>query len=906
MTQLPMRTRGAPALYRLLMYLYPASFRARFGAEMLQVAAELRRQHAPDGLRGTVRLWRLLVRDVATSLPRECAMAFRSGTRRDDLAEEPPRRLTSGDRMSILLQDLRYALRALRRAPGFAATVVLSLAIGIGANTLVYSVVDGVVLRPFDFPDPNRLVAVGVRYADDAERRFIESLSPPEYEDIRGGTRTLERFFAFDLGNRTITGGDYAERVFTALVWGDPFSTVGLRPLLGRGFTEAETTSPGSNLAILSHRVWQTRFGSDSGVIGRAVRVNGEPRTVIGVMPPALLLLGTDLWVPMGVAPAVIPRQARQFAIVGRMKAGATVEEVSTDLNTIAGRVARTWEGQHPEYKGWSLAASPWAEVVAAPLRQSALVMLGAVLFVLLLACANISSVMLARASVRQRELAVRYALGARTGRLVRQLLSEGVLLSFMGGAAGVAVATVLMGPALSLFPDQVRSLGMRATLNTRVLLLALAVTVAVGLVTSLAPVWRLARRRVALGLAATGRSITSARGDRRLRQSFTVVQIAIAVVLLAGASVMLRSMASLQRVDPGFDTSRLLTMRLSLSLEQYQRSQIGPFFETLTSRLEAVPGVVRAGAATQFPPGNRFDTRLVTDDAPPPNAPARTVDVTNVTEGLVAALGLRLRAGRVFRAQDRDSAPRVAMLNETAVRRFFPTGNAIGRRVGLAAGNDTLWHEVVGVVSDARNRGLDAPTSAEAFVPVRQQAVAWNNQLFLLIRTRVDPLSALPAVRQVIRAVDAEQPVYAIRTMESAFAQTTAPRRAAALLLTVFGAVALLLAAVGIYGILSYLVSVRTHEIGIRLALGARERAVVALVLRETALLVGSGVGIGLVAVLVLGGTIGRIAFDARANDPATLLVSVTLLVGTALVACWVPLVRATRVAPVEALRDG
>ena len=287
--------------------------------------------------------------------------------------------------MHILLQDLRYAFRSLSRVPGFTLTVMVSLALGIGANTLVYSLVDGLLLRPFPFPDAKRLVAVGVRYAEDDDRRFIESMSPAEYEDIRTSSRTLERFFAFDLGNRNISGSDLAERVFTAFIWGDPFATIGMRPWLGRGFTEDETASGAGNaVAILSHRVWQSRFGSDSSVVGRAIEVNGVPRTVVGIMPPSLLVMGTDLWLPMGVSPTVIPRRARQWAIVARMRDGVSMDQVQVDLSTTAGAVARTWEGTHPEYRQWSLAASRWGDVVSAPVRPAALVMLGTVAFVLL------------------------------------------------------------------------------------------------------------------------------------------------------------------------------------------------------------------------------------------------------------------------------------------------------------------------------------------------------------------------------------------------------------------------------------------------------------------------------------------------------------------------------------------
>lgn len=883
--------------FRLLIALHPREFRERFGEEMCDsVAATLQTGRTRDA---RISDWWFLTRDLLSSIAREHAAARSSHPL---VVDTDSHLLNHGAGMGNLLQDLRYAIRSLTRVPGFTTTVIISLALGIGANTLVYSLVDGLVLRPFPFPEANRLVAVGVRYANSDSRSFIESLSPAEFEDIRGTSRTLDRFFAFDLGNRNISGGDQPERVFTAFIWGDPFATVGLRPHLGRGFTENETTSNESSAAILSHRVWMSRFGADSAIIGKSVQVNGVPRDIIGIMPPSMLIMGTDLWLPMGVSPGVIPRQARQFAILARMRDGTSMTAVQTDLATVAATVARTWEGQHPEYQQWSLAASRWSDVVSAPLRPASLVMMGTVAFVLLLACANIASLMLARASVRQRELSLRAALGARTPRLARQLMTESLLLSLVGGGVGVAIAALLIGPSTGLFPDRVAALGIRPALSPAVLLATLAITVLVGLVTSVAPVWQLARRRGLPGLASAGRT-HGGRGDRRVRQAFTIAQVAFALVLVSGATVMLRSMQRLQSVETGIDAGRLLSMRLSLPQEKYKRADVGPFFESLSERLAALPGVLSAAAATQFPPMNGFDVGIATDDATAGGS-NRMADVTNATEGIAATLGLRLMTGRTFTSTDAEGAPRVAMVNATAATRFLG-GNALGRRIGLVAEKDTVWHDVIGVVSDARNHGLDAPPSPEVFVPVRQQAVAWNNQLFLLVRTQGNPLAVLPAVREAINAIDAQQPVYNVRTVQAAFAQTIAPRRAASILLAAFAGIALLLAAVGIYGILSYLVSARTHEIGVRMALGANERSVVGLVLRETAWLLGIGCAIGAAGVVAMRGVISGIAFEVQATEPLTIVLTLLALAGTALLAGLVPTRRAVRVTPVEALRS-
>lgn len=878
--------------FGFLIRVHPRDFREQFGEEMAHAVAEAR-------ARGSGFSWWFLTRDLLRSAVRE-RFDRRSSPQLPDANDH--HLLTNGTRMGTLLQDIRYAIRSLSRVPGFTMTVIASLALGIGANTLVYSLVDGLVLRPFAFPEAERLVAVGVRYADSDSRSYIESLSPAEFEDIRTTSRTLDRFFAFDLGNRNISGGDQPERAATAFIWGDPFATIGLRPYLGRGFTMEETTSNTSSPAILSHRVWVSRFGADSSIIGKAIQVNGVPKDVIGIMPPTLLLQGTDLWLPMGVSPTVIPRQVRQFAILARLRDGVGMETVQTDLATVASTVARTWEGQHPEYKQWSLAATEWSNVVTAPMRASSLVMLGTVVFVLLLACANIASLMLARATVRQRELSLRAALGARTPRLVRQLMTESLLLSAVGGALGVAIAVVLLDPAATLFPDRLANLGLQPSLSGTVLLGTLAITVAVGLVTSIAPTVQLARTRGLAGLAAAGR-VQGRMGDRRVRQAFTVAQIAFALVLVSGATVMLRSMGRLSDIDTGIASDRLLTMRLSLPQEKYKRADIGPFFESLSQRLSALPDVVSAAAANQYPPMNGFDAGVATDDMSS-SASMQVADVTNATEHIAATLGLRLMTGRTFTSTDAENAPRVAMVNMTAAQRFF-SGNAIGKRLGLVVEDDTVWHDVVGVLSDARNHGLDVATAPEVFVPVRQQAVAWNNQLFLLVRTQGDPLALLPAVREALRSIDAQQPVYAIRTIRAAFADAIAPRRAAAILLATFAGIAMLLAAVGIYGILSYLVSARTHEIGVRIALGANERSVVALVLRETAWLLGIGCAIGAAGVFAMRGLISKVAFEVNATEPVTVVLTLAALGGTAFVAALVPTRRAVRVTPVEALRS-
>ncbi|HEU4630293.1 MAG TPA: ABC transporter permease [Gemmatimonadaceae bacterium] len=904
------------ALYRALLVLaLPHAFRRRFGREMTQCFAAWLRDAAGQGVAAFARAWLAALADLAATGARERLHATRAAlaalAARRAHVRHGARRSPSPDRedaMGTLLQDLRYAVRTLARTPGVVLAVVVSLALGVGANALVYSAVDGIVYHPFAYPDADRLVALGAASPQtEGERSFVEAISPPEYLDLTGESRTLERAMAFDLGNRNISGGDRPERVFTAFVWGDPFATIGLRPALGRGFRPEETTEPGAAVAVVSHRIWQSRFGGDSSLVGRTILMNGRPVTVIGVMPPELLLLGTDLWLPMGVSPQEFPRERRQWTVLARLRDGASLDAANAELATAAARVAAAYGAAQDAYAGWRVQAAPLTEALLGDFRPAAVVLLGTVALVLLIACANIASLLLARATARQRELAVRRALGAGRARLARQLLTESVLLALAGGALGLAVAYGLADPLTSLFPARITDAGVHAAVSGRVVGYTLAVAVLAGLLFGVAPALQGARAEGGAALTAAGVRQTTHAAARRLRRALVVAEMALALVLLAGAGLLARSFARLTAVDPGFDPSHVLTMRLSLPAEKYEFEAIAPFFEQLAERVTALPGVRSAAAATQFPPGNGFDTQVATErDLGTAGAAPRRADVTNATTGFVRTMGYVLKRGRAFDAHDGADAPAVVLLNETAARRFFPDGRAVGQR--LRIGDDSAsarWAEVIGVVGDVRNRGLDAPTAPELFVPVAQQRAQWNSQLFLLVRTTGDPLRALPAVRAAIAELDPDQPVYAIQTLQSAFATSMAQRRIAMLLVTIFAGIALVLAAVGIYGVMSYLVSERTHEIGIRMALGAPRGRVLRLVLRETLALVAVAVVLGLGGALALGRALRSLVFGIGTSDPATLAAVALLLGAVAVAASLLPAGRATRVPPVEALRE-
>jgi putative ABC transport system permease protein len=880
--------------YRWLLRVYPRWFRDRYERELLGAFADSRREARHRGPAGAVRFWLHITSDLAHS-----AVRVHTGGRRTVENLQPRRR-----EMESVLQDVRYAARLLARRPGFAAVAVLSLALGIGGNAAIFGLVDGFVLNPFPYPEPSRVVGIGVTFPRlSSEQSFIEALSPAEFLEIRE-SRTIQRIAAFDLGNRNISGGDRPERVFTGFALTDPFAAFGLLPAQGRGFTSEELAPNGQPAAVISYRLWQSRFGGDPALVGRAVRVNGQPTTVVGIMPPELLVLGVDLWIPWGADPLTLPRNVRQFTLVGRLAPGATLDEANAELAAIAARIARVHGVQYTEYDGWRLTATPWAEALTRDTRPVAFLLVGAVGLVLLIACANLSNLLLARSTSRQRELAVRLALGAGRLRVARHLLTEAALLAVMGAGFGLLLAHAGLRAIVTLVPAQLESLGLRASVNARVIAWTVVFTVGSIVVVALLPVFQTMRTDPHESLKTDARGATAARGPRRLRHALIVVEIALSVMLLAGAGLLVRSFVNLRQVHPGFDPSNVLTMRLTLPQEKYRGQAINEFFQQLIERLEATPGVRAASVASQFPPRGPFTMqfRMLERDSPGSTLPTAMTTVASATH--FRTLGVPLVAGRVFTDRDRAGTSRVVVVNQAFAARYFAGTTPIGQRLSLGSLDRPLPPmEIVGVVGDTRNQGVTAPIAAEIFIPMHQQAV--NNQLFLLVRTSGAPADTLPAVRRVIAAMDPEQPVYAIQTLDDAFASATFQHRLSMILLGVFAIVALSLAAIGIYGVMSYAVSTRTQEIGVRMAVGADRGHVLWLVLGQALRLTLLGLLIGIAAVVAGGGALRRVLFEVRASDPITIAAVAVALGSVALFAAWLPAWRASRIDPVDALRN-
>jgi putative ABC transport system permease protein len=805
--------------------------------------------------------------------------------------------------MHTFLQDVRYAVRQFVRRPGFTAIAVLSLAIGIGGNSLMYGLVDGFVLRPFPYPDPDRLVAIGLTFPRlSSDTTYVETMSPAEYADIRG-SRAFSHLAAFDLGNRNISGGDVPERVFTALLLDDPLPVLGMPPALGRGFTREELGPGGPRVAIISHRLWQSRFGGDPDILKRAVRIGGDSASIVAVMPRGLLLIGTDLWIPWGGDPLQMPRNARQFTALARLAPGVTLQQANTELSAIAGAVDQAERGRFREYEGWRLTATPWASALLQDARPAAFMLVGAVAFVLLIACANLTNLFLARASSRQRELAVRLALGAGRWRLARQLLTESLLLAFAGAAAGLLLAYAGLKTSAAVIPAQLAMLDLSAGINLRLLLWSLALAAASGLLVGILPSLQASRADPHESLKADGRA-GAGRAGGRVRQILIVAEIALSVVLLLGAGLLLRSFLNVQRVDLGFEPKGVLTMRLTLPRERYPGEAAGAFFDRLVERIAALPGVRAVSAASQFPAMlGGLETQFTLETGPRPGTTLPTARITVATPSHFETLRVPLRSGRIFSAADRLDAPPVLVVNQSFAARYLPGRDPIGQRLAVGSPDrDRAFATIVGVVSDFRNDGPARPPRPEIFMPVRQQT-AWN-QLFLLIRGDQAAAQLLAAARAAVVSLDAEQPVYAIQTLEEAIAAGSFQQRVSTILLGAFAAIALLLAAVGIYGVMAYSVTARTQEMGVRLAVGAQRRDVMWLVVGQVLRLSVLGLAIGIGLLLAAGRALTQLLFGVQPADPLTIAAVTVMLGAVALVAAWVPALRASRVNPIEALR--
>jgi putative ABC transport system permease protein len=798
-----------------------------------------------------------------------------------------------------MFNDLRYAFRQLIKSPGFAAVTILTLALGIGACTAIFSVVNAVLLRPLDYPDPSSLVVIRETQLPE----FPEfSVSPPNYLDWEKQTKSYKNLAAYSGSRINLTGDGEPQQLIGVKATAHYFDVYGIKPALGRTFLPEEDAPGKNHVVVLSYPFWQRVFGGAADVVGRSIQLNGEPYTVVGVAP---LDFGSaskvDAWMPMAFKPDETANDARgghYLNVVGRLRTGVTVAQAEAELKVLAAQLA----AQYPDSnKGWGIFMMPLQDYSVRDVRTVLYTLLGAVGCVLLIACANIANLLLARATARHREISIRAALGASRARLVRQLLTESVLLAVCGGLAGMLLARWGLDALLALAPPNLPRMT-DIHLNAGVLVFSLALSVLTGLVFGIAPAWLAARADVNEALKQGSRGSTEGGARGRLRSALVVIEVTLALMLLGGAGLLARSFMQLAHVDPGFIPDDATVLRLSLPAKKYAMpEQQTAFANALLERVKNLPGVQAAGLTHSMPLvsdyvlGFNIEGRPAIDPSDLPNT-----NYYAVTPEYFRAMGIRLVRGRVFTAQDDAKAPRVVVINETMARQHFPNEDPIGKRINITQGPDA-WREIVGIVRDIKQYGVDKATSNQSYEPFAQVPFSSLN---VVIRTSGPSTALLGAIRPTVYAVDKDQPIGTIRPLEEIVADSIARQRFAMTLLTVFSLVALLIAAVGIYGVMAYSVVQRTGEFGIRMALGAQQRDVLRLVLAQGGKLIGLGLIIGLAATLAASRAMGSMLFNTSAQDPLT-LGTITLLLGAvALVACLLPASRATKVNPIEALR--
>jgi putative ABC transport system permease protein len=802
--------------------------------------------------------------------------------------------------VSTIFNDLRHGARILLRSPGFTAVAVAALAIGIGANTAIFSVVNTLLIERLPYGDPERLAVVWEHNIPRDRKNNV--VSPGNFIHWREMNQVFEDIAAVGMTfNVTLTGhGDPVEIPFQYVSAGF-FPVVGVQPAIGRPFT-AEEDRPGSRVAVISDRLWRARLQQDPEVLTRGITLQGVSHSIVGVMPPGFSFLDktVDIWLPVGFPAEARTPRGRWLMTVGKLRSGVTAEQAQRDMTRVASELTTMF----PNFNtGWTARVVPLREQLTGDIRPALFVMLGAVAFVLLIACANVANLLLARATARQRELAVRAALGAGRGRLVRQLLAESVVLAAAGGTAGLALAwwglQVLRAVVAERLPIQRLEM---VGIDGPVLAFTMGATLLSGILFGLIPAFTASGASLNESLKEGGRTGSAARG-KRARSAFVVVEIALALVLLVGAGLLVRSFARLMEVDAGFETDRTVTMRVSLNQARYGRpEQRIQFFERLFERIDQVSEVQSAGAVSFLPlVGLGAATGYeVVGEPVPPRGQEPVADVRVVTKDYFNAMGIPLVRGRLFDERQPSDAVNKVVVNEALARRHWPGEDPIGKRIRISW-NENIEDEIVGVVGDVVHAGLDAEVRAMTYWPFARQAYG---SMTLTIRTAGEPIAVVSAVRGILREQDADLALADIRTMDEVVSQSVAQRRLMMVMLAIFAAAALLLAAVGIYGVIAYSVTQRTQEIGIRLALGAQRSDVLRMVVGQAAILAVAGVVIGALGAVFLTRLMEDLLFGVKPFDPLTFGVVAAGLTGVALLASYLPGRRATRVDPVIALR--
>jgi putative ABC transport system permease protein len=808
--------------------------------------------------------------------------------------------------MDWLGQDLRYAVRRIRRSAGFSALVILTLALGIGANTAIFSVVNAVLLRPLPYEHPDALVTILHRYPS---LDLDASVSAGGFRDYRDRTRSFADVAVESGWGANLTGYGEPVRIIGSRASGDFFATLGVAAAIGRMFGPAEDVPGQHHVVVLSDGLWQRQFGADPDVLGRVIMLNDEPYEIIGVMPAGFRDFFNrqgEFWVPLALTEEEFAagRTNEWLALTARLGPDVTLAQAQAEMRQFAETLKQETPEQYPT--NWTLSVSTLNEQATGGIRPALLVLLGAVGFVLLIACANVANLLLARAAGRMKEVAVRVAMGARRWHLVRQLLLESTLLSVAGGILGIGLAWAGLR-AMSATLDLPLLLGQAITLDTAVFVFTGVLAVLTGILFGLAPALQTSRANLQDTLREGGRGAAADRSGHFLRRAFVVAEFGLALSLLAGAGLLIRSFARIQGVDPGFHATNLLTANLALPTARYGNDTLRvAFFDRLRQRVAAIPGVQGVGITSVLPFGGGWSTGSfnVEGYTAPEGQPSPWGDVRTVDAGFADAMRLPLLRGRFFLDSDGPNAPPVVVIDDVLADRYWPGENPIGKRISRGNPDNpaTVWFDVIGVVGHAAHEGLDADARVQYYFHYRQRPLGGAS---IVVRTTGDPLQGLAAVRAAVRDVDPDMPLSGIATMESLIDRSVGQRRLAVLLLGVFAFVGLLLAATGIYGVMAQMVTERAQEMGVRMALGAGRREVLALVLAQGARLAAFGVAIGVVASLALTRVIQSQLFNVRATDPATFVAVTALLASVGLMATLIPALRATRLDPLTALRQ-
>jgi putative ABC transport system permease protein len=830
-------------------------------------------------------------RPVATRLPQ----SLRSS------ASAPPMATTRGGLMSGFIQDVRYAIRALVRAPGFAAVAITTLALGIGATTIVYSLVDGILLRPLPIHEPDRVLLARELGSDGVEF----SLAWPNFVDWKARARSFSNLAAWSGLPTNLTGVDQPRRLMARQITWNLLDVLGVQPVLGRGLTEADDQPGAERVCLVSYGFWQRELGGTASALGRVLTLDERPYVVVGVLPRDFTIARQeDIFRPLGgflqPGSSLLGRGNHNgLAAIGRLAPGATVESARAELAGIAANLAK----EYPETNsGQSAAARPLFEVLVSDSRPMLAVLLGAVLAMLLIACVNLANLLLARSSGRAQEIAVRRALGAAGWRIGRQLLTESMFLGLIGGVAGALLAWAGFSAVLRLLPSDQPRIHIVA-LDSRVLLFAAGTSIFTGVLFGLLPAWQAATGS-SLSLLRSGRVTGAATPRARTRQMLVLAEVALALVLLAGAGLMVRTMANLLWIDPGFQPSGVISAQMSLPNARYTRDQTRAFYGAAIDRLKGVPGVVSAAFTNSLPvQGSNWNSVFIVSDQPvPARADLPSTAFTTVTSEYHETMGIRLLKGRLLLPSDGPNGTTVAVVNETFAKQFWPTGEAIGQRIKQGwPESQTPWREIVGIVRDVKTSGVSLDPGLQVYLPINQVP---STSVAVVVRTRLAPASMRSALEAALHSVDPNLPVYDIRTMDEVIGRGVGRERLTMVLLLGFAALALTMAAVGVFGVTTYTVSQRTYELGIRMALGADRLTVLGLVLRQELSACAIGIVVGLVGAVALSTVLQSLLYGVAPRDPATLATAAAVMIIVTFAAGYFPARRATRIDPVRAMR--